>query len=132
MAQPQADTFAGTLDVLASILPAHLLKPRVGIVCGSGLSTLASSLRDKVEVPYSSLKGFGKSTVEGHKSALAFGLIGEGEGVPVVAMLGRVRFETIWVLWSIADGIGSASFIRMKDTRLLRWFILSVCLRGWA
>lgn len=94
MAESQADNFAATLDVLASILPAHLLKPRVGIVCGSGLSTLASSLRDKVEVPYSSLKGFGKSTVEGHKSSLAFGLIGEGEGVPVVAMLGRVRLLT--------------------------------------
>jgi hypothetical protein len=29
--------------------------------------------------------------VEGHKSILAFGLMGTGEGVPVVAMLGRVR-----------------------------------------
>ncbi len=28
----------------------------------------------------------------GHKSLLAFGLIGEGDGVPVVAMLGRVIF----------------------------------------
>ncbi|KAI0089646.1 hypothetical protein BDY19DRAFT_116312 [Irpex rosettiformis] len=89
MAQTQTNTFTATLDVLASILPTHLRKPRVGIVCGSGLSTLASSLRDKVEVPYNSLKGFGKSTVEGHKSSLAFGLIGEGDGVPVVAMLGR-------------------------------------------
>ncbi|THH30831.1 hypothetical protein EUX98_g3358 [Antrodiella citrinella] len=81
--------FASTLDVLASLLPEHLLKPRFGIVCGSGLSTLASSLRDVVEVPYSSLQGFGKSTVAGHKSSLAFGLIGEGKGIPVVAMLGR-------------------------------------------
>lgn len=81
--------FSSTLDVLASLLPAHLLKPRVGIVCGSGLSTLASSLRGVVEVPYSALEGFGKSTVAGHRSALAFGLLGPGEGVPVVAMLGR-------------------------------------------
>lgn len=30
--------------------------------------------------------------VQGHKSVLAFGLVGEGdESVPVVAMLGRVR-----------------------------------------
>ncbi|KDQ56773.1 hypothetical protein JAAARDRAFT_131880 [Jaapia argillacea MUCL 33604] len=80
---------ASTLDVLATILPSHLLKPQVGIVCGSGLSTLASTFRDKVEVPYSSLRGFGSSTVPGHKSALAFGLVGPGKGVPVVAMLGR-------------------------------------------
>ncbi|OCH91156.1 inosine guanosine and [Obba rivulosa] len=83
------EPFASTLDVLARILPPHLLNPRVGIVCGSGLSTLAASLREVVEVPYSALEGFGKSTVAGHKSALAFGLVGEGAGVPVVVQLGR-------------------------------------------
>jgi purine-nucleoside phosphorylase len=46
-------------------------------------------LRDIVEVPYEKLDGFAKSTVAGHKSALAFGLMGAGDGVPVVAMLGR-------------------------------------------
>lgn len=30
------------------------------------------------------------NAVPGHKSALAFGLLGAGDGVPVVAMLGRV------------------------------------------
>ncbi|EMD36915.1 hypothetical protein CERSUDRAFT_83946 [Gelatoporia subvermispora B] len=84
-----ADPFASTLDVLARILPPHLLKPHVAIVCGSGLSTLVASMRDVVEVPYSALQGFGKSTVAGHKSALAFGLVGEGAGVPVVMQLGR-------------------------------------------
>ncbi|TFK52960.1 inosine guanosine and xanthosine phosphorylase family protein [Heliocybe sulcata] len=80
---------ASNLDILATILPERLLKPQVGIVCGSGLSTLAASFRERIEVPYSSLKGFGISTVHGHKSALAFGLVGPGDGVPVVAMLGR-------------------------------------------
>ncbi|KAI0049532.1 inosine guanosine and xanthosine phosphorylase family protein [Auriscalpium vulgare] len=45
-------------------------------------------MREVVEVQYSALKGFGTSTVPGHKSVLAFGLI---EGVPVVAMLGRLH-----------------------------------------
>lgn len=31
------------------------------------------------------------SLVDGHRSALAFGLLGDGDGIPVVAMLGRVR-----------------------------------------
>jgi purine-nucleoside phosphorylase len=105
--------FAATIDTIASLLTAagktHLLKPRVGIVCGSGLSTLASHIRDAFEVPYSSLRGFGTSTgmvnawacscilsekmyvVPGHKSILVFGLLGPGEGTPVVVMLGRVR-----------------------------------------
>jgi hypothetical protein len=58
--------FADTLDAISGLLTAakkeHLLKPRVGVVCGSGLSTLASQLRDKHEIPYSALPGFGKST----------------------------------------------------------------------
>lgn len=86
-----ADRFASNIDALSKLLPPRLLAPRVGIVCGSGLSTLASSLRESVEVPYSALAGFATSTVPGHKSILAFGLVGEGEGVPVVAMLGRLH-----------------------------------------
>ncbi|KAI5116163.1 hypothetical protein M0805_005752 [Coniferiporia weirii] len=78
-----------TYATLKEKLSARLLAPKVGIVCGSGLSTLASSLRDVVLVPYEELEGFGKSTVPGHRSVLAFGLMGSGEGVPVVAMLGR-------------------------------------------
>ncbi|EIW53184.1 inosine guanosine and [Trametes versicolor FP-101664 SS1] len=87
----QSLPFEATLAKLASVLPEKLRRPRVGIVCGSGLSTLAAAIRDVVEVPYASLPGFGKSTVLGHKSQLAFGLIGPGEGVPVVAMLGRLH-----------------------------------------
>ena len=49
-------------QLLASRLPSALQNPRVGIVCGSGLSTLASNLRNIVEIPYSDLEGFGKST----------------------------------------------------------------------
>ncbi|KII91639.1 hypothetical protein PLICRDRAFT_105769 [Plicaturopsis crispa FD-325 SS-3] len=80
--------FESTLSTIASSLPAHLQHPRVGIVCGSGLSTLVTSLRDVHEVPYANLAGFAKSTVAGHKSILAFGLMG-ADDVPVVAMLGR-------------------------------------------
>ena len=45
-----------------SIVPEHLRTPRVGIVCGSGLSTLADSMRDVHQVPYTQLQGFGEST----------------------------------------------------------------------
>lgn len=107
-----ANRLESNLATLRQRLPPRLLKPTVGIVCGSGLSTLANSLRDVVIVPYADLEGFGTSTgaiylisnfyleahltescepiVLGHKSELAFGFVGEGEGVPVVAMLGRV------------------------------------------
>ncbi|KAI6128195.1 nucleoside phosphorylase domain-containing protein [Pisolithus croceorrhizus] len=54
-----------------------LHKPRLGIVCGSGLSTLISSLKNVVQIPYSKIEGFADSTVLGQKSALAFGYIGK-------------------------------------------------------
>lgn len=100
--------FTETLNALKSLLPPNLQSPRVGIVCGSGLAGLASCLREVIFVPYDQLPGFAEITgelsyqwvscmwlnwgasVPGHKSSLAFGLMGSGEGIPVVAMLGRV------------------------------------------
>lgn len=42
------------------------------------------------------------SIVVGHKSALAFGLMGEDVGVPVVAMLGRVS-HTLMMMIDIVE-----------------------------
>lgn len=50
------------MQTLHDILPENLRKPRFGIVCGSGLSTLVDSLTDVVKVPYLSLAGFVNST----------------------------------------------------------------------
>lgn len=90
-AESQSLPFEETLTKIRALLPEKLHKPHVGIVCGSGLHTLAAAIREVVEVPYASLPGFGKSTVPGHKSSLAFGLIGPGAGTPVVVMLGRLH-----------------------------------------
>lgn len=57
-------TSAENIARLVKLLPANLRTPRVGIVCGSGLSTLAESITDCVIVPYSVLEGFGESTGE--------------------------------------------------------------------
>lgn len=139
--------FDATLKTLQDTVPAHLLHAKVGIVCGSGLSTLAASLRDVVFVPYGSLEGFTRSTgiapflislrfrwtrirsdpcfirsVSGHKSMLAFGLIGSGEGVPVVAMLGRVsRYNGFTMPFRTV--VLPASFTRMRGMPCLPLFI---------
>lgn len=116
--------FAATLDTLASRLPPRLQKPRVGIVCGSGLSTLARSMREAVHVPYSDLPGFSTSTVQGHQSSLAFGLLGPGEGVSVVAMLGRVSRQPPRTVRRTQP---SYSSIHMRDILSDRLCIPSVC-----
>lgn len=103
--------FDESIAAIRALVPTELSSPKIGIVCGSGLSTLARSFKNKIEVPYSGLPGFVESTVAGHKSAFAFGRLGEGEGVPVVAMLGRVRF----CLFIGSDSNGGVSFTRTKD-----------------
>ncbi|KAH6910609.1 inosine guanosine and xanthosine phosphorylase family protein [Coprinopsis sp. MPI-PUGE-AT-0042] len=87
--EPPAIEFEPTISFILSAVPEALQRPQIGIICGSGLSGLVEVLRDVVIVPYEKIPGFAKSTVLGHKSALAFGRLGTGDGLPVVAMLGR-------------------------------------------
>lgn len=71
-------------------------EPKVAIVCGSGLGTLAEVVTDKTVISYSEIKEFPKSTgnfhiycqllVAGHAGNLVFGKIG---GKNVVVMQGR-------------------------------------------
>ncbi|TEB25538.1 inosine guanosine and xanthosine phosphorylase family protein [Coprinellus micaceus] len=82
-------SFGLTLEAIRLKLPEKLQNPQIGIICGSGLSGLVDALREVEIIQYENIPGFGRSTVPGHKSALAFGLLGSGDGVPVVAMLGR-------------------------------------------
>lgn len=48
----------------AKALPEALSKPKVGIVCGSGLGGLVNIIREKVEFSYSDIPGFVNSTGE--------------------------------------------------------------------
>ena len=65
------------------------LKPRLGIVLGSGLGAAADAVHDRVIVPYEEIPHFPKSTVEGHSGRLVAGTLG---GAPVLVMQGRVHF----------------------------------------
>ena len=61
-ARSLTDLLESTYLSLKARLPEKLLTPEVGIVCGSGLSNLADSLKEAVMVQYSDLEGFGTST----------------------------------------------------------------------
>ncbi|VDK39150.1 unnamed protein product [Taenia asiatica] len=60
--------------------------PQVGIICGSGLGTLAEIVSDPIVIKYSDIKQFPKSTVVGHAGNLVFGKLA---GKNVVIMQGR-------------------------------------------
>jgi purine-nucleoside phosphorylase len=63
--------------------------PDVCIVLGSGLSSLADILFNRVEIPYSEIPGFPEVTVVGHEGRMIFG---ELSGKPVMLMKGRFHY----------------------------------------
>lgn len=63
-------------------------EPAIALVLGSGLGAYADELENKKVIPYGEIPGFPVSTVSGHAGAL---VIGEVDGLPVVAMQGRVH-----------------------------------------
>lgn len=65
------------------------VKPKVGLILGSGLGVLAEQISQPVRIPYQEIPGFPESTVEGHAGQL---VIGQLNGVDVVAMQGRFHY----------------------------------------
>jgi purine-nucleoside phosphorylase len=61
-------------------------EPRVAIVLGSGLGSLADGIRDARRIPYADIPGFPPPGVAGHKGELVAGTIA---GVPLLAQNGR-------------------------------------------
>lgn len=65
------------------------LRPKVGLILGSGLGALADDMDEKVVVPYGDIPHFPVSTVAGHKGNL---VIGKLAGTPAFAMQGRFHY----------------------------------------
>ena len=64
------------------------LRPKIGLVLGSGLGGFADELADATRVPYTNIPFFPRSTAVGHAGQM---VIGSAAGVPAAAMQGRVH-----------------------------------------
>lgn len=64
-------------------------KPRIGLILGSGLNSLADSVQNADIIHFADLPNWPVSTVHGHSGRL---VIGDLEGQPVFVMQGRVHF----------------------------------------
>ena len=64
------------------------LRPRVGVVLGSGLGAVADSVEDPMVIGYDELPGFPRPGVEGHGGRAVLGRIA---GVPVALLQGRAH-----------------------------------------
>ncbi|PSQ96965.1 MAG: purine-nucleoside phosphorylase [Bacteroidetes bacterium SW_9_63_38] len=62
--------------------------PAIGIILGTGAGALAEEIDPETTLSYEDLPGFPPSTMEMHEGELIFGTL---EGVPVVAMNGRLH-----------------------------------------
>ncbi len=76
-------------ESVARIQALTTLKPAVALILGSGLGDLADEIGDATAIPYAEIPHFAHSSVAGHAGRL---VIGQLEGVPVVAMQGRFHF----------------------------------------
>lgn len=65
------------------------LKPKVGMILGSGLGPLAEAVESPDHISYDQIPGWPVSTVVGHVGRLVLGNL---EGQPVVVMQGRTHF----------------------------------------
>jgi purine-nucleoside phosphorylase len=75
------------------ILARAKLRPRIGIVLGSGLGGFAEELTSATHIPYARIPKFPRSTAVGHAGQLVIGKLSAKSGdIPIAAMQGRVHF----------------------------------------
>ena len=65
-----------------------VVRPRIGLVLGSGLGGFGDELSDATQIPYTNIPFFPRSTAVGHAGQM---VIGNAAGVPVAVMQGRVH-----------------------------------------
>jgi purine-nucleoside phosphorylase len=70
------------------VLTRTKLRPRIGLVLGSGLGAFADEFAAAKKVPYTAIPHFPRSTAIGHAGKLVLGTVA---GVAVAAMQGRVH-----------------------------------------
>lgn len=78
------------------------LRPRVGVVLGSGLGAFVERLQARQTIPYAQLPFFPKSTVAGHAGEWITGASG---GVPVAVMSGRVHYYEGYSMQDVTFGV---------------------------
>ena len=82
------DTFNRADSAAQFLLSQTSLRPRIGLILGSGLGAFADTLSDPARIPYAQIPGFPRSTAIGHAGQMVIGNAGE---ITVAAMQGRVH-----------------------------------------
>jgi purine-nucleoside phosphorylase len=78
------------------------LRPRVAVVLGSGLGAFAGELEERVEIAYTDIPGWPRSTAVGHAGKLVVGKLG---GLETAVMSGRVHLYEGWTPAQVTYGV---------------------------
>ena len=87
------------------------VEPRIALVLGSGLGSFADDFEEAVGIPYEEIPGFVRSTAQGHAGRLVIGKI---EGVPVLAMQGRVHYYEGYSLEEVTFPVRTFGLLGVK------------------
>lgn len=88
--------------------------PQVGMILGSGLSSLAEQITNPVSIPYQAIPGLPAGGVSGHASLLVMGYL---QNVPIVCLRGRlhlyegISYDPIRILVQIVKKLGASVFV---------------------
>jgi len=102
------------------------LKPRVGIILGTGMGALANAVTRSTVLSYRDIPHFAVSTVESHAGNLH---LGELEGIPIMMMQGRFHFYEGYSMKQITfpvrvmKALGCTMMIVMNATGSMNPFI---------
>jgi xanthosine phosphorylase len=80
-----------TMDEVMQVINRYVprgFSPKVGLILGSGLSSLADQITNPVTIPYQAIPGLQAGSVQGHASLLVLGHL---NGVPIVCLRGRLH-----------------------------------------
>jgi len=83
------DEFARAERAAKFILSKTRLRPRIGLVLGSGLGAFGDEFSSAARIDYKRIPHFPHSTAIGHAGRMVIGKVGD---IPVAAMQGRVHF----------------------------------------
>ena len=85
----KSNSFAQASQAAKFILSKTKLRPKIGLVLGSGLGAFADDLASAAKIDYKRIPHFPRSTAIGHAGRL---VIGKAGAIAVAAMQGRVHF----------------------------------------
>lgn len=88
--------------------------PKIGLILGSGLASLAEQITNPVSIPYQAIPGLQAGNVTGHASLLVLGYL---NNIPIVCLRGRlhlyegVSYASIRLLIQIVKRLGAHSLV---------------------